>query len=55
MWLRYIVSHSIVKVNETDFTCLVSYVGWRPTLHIMFSGFGAIGSTTQENLQARVH
>lgn len=31
--LRYIVSHSIVRVNEGDFMCLVSFVGWRPTLH----------------------
>lgn len=52
---RYIASHSIVRVNEGDFMCLFFYVGWRPTLHIIFCGFGAITSSTQENLQACVH
>lgn len=44
-----------VRVNEGDFMCQVFHVGWRPALHIMFSGFGAIASSCQGNLQACVH
>lgn len=47
---RYLVSHSVVRLNSGVFMGLSG----RSTQHIMFGGFGAITSSTQENLQACV-
>lgn len=47
---RYLVSHSVVRLNSGVFMGLSG----RSTQHIMLGGFGAITSSTQENLQACV-